>query len=283
MEAFTSGRVVAPTPHEVPEEVDELLSPHAVHCRRSVVERFDAHAKMFNSREVFGLLLGRAVRTPSGKLRTILEELMLAEALTVSTVAAVEVSAAELSRLDDVFDEKHKNAGLLRMGWVHSHPGHGVFMSGTDRENHALYRLPWQVALVVDPIRSEFGFFAGPDCRPVAYLLTDDGGRPDTGGMPNGAKPTRQPDPAPDTHRHPSIAVNKSLDAGSVQCRGLAVSSFRKALGFTLLLALLAEAAWTVSIQWQVTHHDQQLKALRLTLERLNSHAETGTATADVP
>ncbi|MEB3298012.1 MAG: Mov34/MPN/PAD-1 family protein [Candidatus Sericytochromatia bacterium] len=39
------------------------------------------------------------------------------------------------------------------VGWCHTHPGHGVFLSAPDREVHARkFPLPFQVALVIDPM-----------------------------------------------------------------------------------------------------------------------------------
>ena len=46
------------------------------------------------------------------------------------------------------------------VGWQHTHPGFGVFLSGYDMFIHRnFFNQPWQVALVVDPQRHEFGFF----------------------------------------------------------------------------------------------------------------------------
>ena len=46
------------------------------------------------------------------------------------------------------------------VGWHHTHPNLGVFLSGYDLFIHRhFFRERWQVALVVDPIRHEFGFF----------------------------------------------------------------------------------------------------------------------------
>ena len=50
------------------------------------------------------------------------------------------------------------------VGWYHSHPGLGAFFSGTDRETqHAFFRQPYSLGLVVDPLRAELACYAGPD------------------------------------------------------------------------------------------------------------------------
>jgi proteasome lid subunit RPN8/RPN11 len=46
------------------------------------------------------------------------------------------------------------------VGWQHTHPGLGVFLSGYDlfiQKN--FFSQTWQIALVVDPKRQEFGFY----------------------------------------------------------------------------------------------------------------------------
>jgi len=48
------------------------------------------------------------------------------------------------------------------VGWYHSHPGYGVFMSETDLTTHGklLQFSPFVIALVVDPEINEFGIWA---------------------------------------------------------------------------------------------------------------------------
>lgn len=54
--------------------------------------------------------------------------------------------------------------GLVCVGWYHSHPGHGVFLSGQDMQIvRSIYDAEWHLALVVDPKRSEAAFFRGPE------------------------------------------------------------------------------------------------------------------------
>jgi proteasome lid subunit RPN8/RPN11 len=65
--------------------------------------------------------------------------------------------------------------GERLVGWYHSHPGLGVFMSGTDRQTHARhFQQPWQVALVVDPRSGVWGVFGGEKSRPVQWFEVDE-------------------------------------------------------------------------------------------------------------
>ena len=52
------------------------------------------------------------------------------------------------------------------IGWAHSHPGHGIFLSRTDLQTQALwFAQVWSLAMVFDPVSGEYGVFAGPDGR----------------------------------------------------------------------------------------------------------------------
>ena len=60
--------------------------------------------------------------------------------------------------------QEQKFPGLITVGWYHSHPGHGVFLSQQDMVIvRSIYNLPWHLALVVDPKRGEAAFFFGPN------------------------------------------------------------------------------------------------------------------------
>ena len=84
---------------------------------------------------------------------------------------AAESRAASLTFTHDTWatmnrqvEEEYPNE--LVVGWQHTHPGFGVFLSGYDlfiQKN--FFNHPWQVALVVDPKRKEFGFFQWRDGR----------------------------------------------------------------------------------------------------------------------
>jgi proteasome lid subunit RPN8/RPN11 len=152
-------------------ELDDSPSMFAVHCSDSVLSKVMEHAVNCAHTEIFGLLLGDVLRTPTGKVRTIIRTFIPAQRLKTSTATFVEVSAEELIRMDKAYEEANHAYGMLKVGWFHTHPGHGIFMSATDRDNHAMYNKPWQVALVLDPIRNTSGFFVGPRCE-SAPLIT---------------------------------------------------------------------------------------------------------------
>jgi proteasome lid subunit RPN8/RPN11 len=47
------------------------------------------------------------------------------------------------------------------VGWYHSHPGHGCFMSDTDIETQKkMFNTPWHFAIVIDPVKFDVAAFA---------------------------------------------------------------------------------------------------------------------------
>ena len=57
--------------------------------------------------------------------------------------------------------DRRETAGKALVGWYHTHPGLGVFLSETDldKTHRVLFNEPFQVALVYDPVRCRGGYF----------------------------------------------------------------------------------------------------------------------------
>lgn len=69
-----------------------------------------------------------------------------------------------IERLQNRAQEQGKEVQLRVVGWYHTHPGFGVFMSGTDRATQRkVFGMPWQIAVVYDPLNGEYGMFHGAD------------------------------------------------------------------------------------------------------------------------
>lgn len=81
---------------------------------------------------------------------------------------------AELTFTHDTWDHIHKEmdarfagSGDTIVGWWHTHPGFGVFLSDRDQFIcQSFFNLPFQIALVYDPKSREHGVFAWRDARP---------------------------------------------------------------------------------------------------------------------
>lgn len=58
--------------------------------------------------------------------------------------------------------QKQKYQGASIVGWYHTHPGHGIFLSEKDLSIHNnFFRAANHLALVIDPINSHAQFFRG--------------------------------------------------------------------------------------------------------------------------
>ena len=59
-------------------------------------------------------------------------------------------------RLDEMFVED----SAVIVGWYHTHPGFGIFLSGMDQFIHRhFFTQIWHVAFVLDPLSRKSGFF----------------------------------------------------------------------------------------------------------------------------
>ncbi len=77
---------------------------------------------------------------------------------TESSSASLRITHDTWSRATQQVAEKHPELRIV--GWQHTHPGLGVFLSGYDMFIHRhFFSELWQVAMVVDPRKQEFAFF----------------------------------------------------------------------------------------------------------------------------
>lgn len=77
-------------------------------------------------------------------------------------VAHFTVGPEETAVVRQEIEERYP--GQVSVGWYHSHPGHGVFLSGQDMVIVSnIYNASWHIALVIDPSRNEEGLFIGPN------------------------------------------------------------------------------------------------------------------------
>ncbi|MGC8863034.1 MAG: Mov34/MPN/PAD-1 family protein, partial [Armatimonadota bacterium] len=139
-------------------------SPHndriPVFVSESAMKAMERHAAGQIDREVGGVLLGGFYRSD--------------KASYIEVTGVIEAHAAEASDVSLTFTHEtweQINAEHARrepeaqiVGWYHSHPGLGVFMSKEDEFIHANYFAdPWHVAMVVDPIYHNWGCFKSTD------------------------------------------------------------------------------------------------------------------------
>jgi proteasome lid subunit RPN8/RPN11 len=83
------------------------------------------------------------------------------------------LSAEKLAKVADDIVRGRLDGRIV--GWYHSHPGYGIFMSETDLATHGklLQFSPFVIALVVDPEINQFGIWALEREVGVVQVLND--------------------------------------------------------------------------------------------------------------
>lgn len=125
---------------------------------RSVLDHILDYSDRNPDIEVGGFLLGEFCEDP-GNGQAFIEISEYVKATQVNS------SYRTLTFTHDSWAQLHQQLtnrfpGHQVVGWHHTHPGFGIFLSQQDEFIHRhFFDQPWQVALVVDPRRGELGFF----------------------------------------------------------------------------------------------------------------------------
>lgn len=145
-----------------------------VYIKQDVFLELEKLSKHDTEKEVGSILLGTHVRH-GDKTYVIISNFIEAE--------YTEATAATLTFTHKTWEHIHKNRELMYsdkkiVGWHHTHPGYGIFLSNYDlfiQENY--FNLEWQVAYVVDPVANTRGFFdweKGKVTRMTGFYIYDD-------------------------------------------------------------------------------------------------------------
>ena len=105
--------------------------------------------------EVMGLLLGE-VCTWQGHEYVLIRDIVTTD--LDATSVSVKFDSGSFEKLFENLD----NAGFdyVVVGWYHSHPGYGCFLSETDIKTHGgIFVSPHQVAIVIDPLNFQIEAF----------------------------------------------------------------------------------------------------------------------------
>ncbi len=122
------------------------------------------HAKDDVSIEICGVLVGRLCRDDAGPFVEVTASIRGDAAQ--NRLAEVTFTHETWSRINAEMDGKYSDRSI--MGWYHTHPDFGIFLSERDRfiqEN--FFSGPGQIAYVVDPVRNQEGVFAWEKGKPT--------------------------------------------------------------------------------------------------------------------
>lgn len=120
--------------------------------------RVCAHAGSDLDNEVGGALVGRWRADSSTGRQYVVVEAAIRAQHTRHGSAFLTFTTESLVALHDEMERRYPTKELV--GWYHTHPRMGVFLSGYDVWLHQhFFPEPWQVALVIEPYTRLGGFF----------------------------------------------------------------------------------------------------------------------------
>lgn len=137
----------------------------------SILEKIWAHVKSTVHREVGGLIVGDATYQDQHIIINI--QAAICSQNTESTAASL---CFTFNTWDDLYRKMYfEYPKYSILGWYHSHPGFGLFLSYTDQQTHSsFFYQPWHLALILDPVSEEKAFFymRGDKIISVEQVLT---------------------------------------------------------------------------------------------------------------
>lgn len=134
--------------------------PIPVFVSEQVMRAIERQSATDKERETGGVLLGGFYRSDKGSFVEI-TDIIEAENAT-GTDVSLTFTHQTWEHIHEQVARRGDDAQIV--GWYHSHPGLGVFMSKQDEFIHSsFFADPWHVAIVHDPIYSNWGCFKWAD------------------------------------------------------------------------------------------------------------------------
>ena len=132
---------------------------------KEVQQQIDRYAATDLQKELGGILVGNVEDTTFGIALNVIG-MIIAQKTTAdrTSLTFTHETWAQLHKDKETFYPEEKI-----VGWFHTHPGFGIFLSNYDlfiQQN--FFNVPWQVAYVVDPVHKKRGFYRWDKERIVA-------------------------------------------------------------------------------------------------------------------
>lgn len=127
-----------------------------VYMTETALDKAKAHfaSEAKKGLEAIGLLLGE-VNSFNGRTYSFITEYITSK----NNATSVSVRFSEKAFSDLAFEINSVKTKFV-IGWAHSHPNYGCFLSSTDlRTQRKYFNQEYNIALVIDPIRGEKKFF----------------------------------------------------------------------------------------------------------------------------
>ncbi len=128
--------------------------------RQSALNEIHDHGLETPHVEVCGVLIGGVYRDDLGQYLHV-RHVVRGES-SESTAGSVTFTSETWDEIHRLMEQQYPDERIL--GWYHTHPNHGIFLSSMDTFIHEnFFDLPWQVAFVHDPVRLKDGMFTWQD------------------------------------------------------------------------------------------------------------------------
>ncbi len=129
-------------------------------ANESAFRHAQAHAMTSLDREVAGVLIGpQPEEKPDGRYIVHVADTIIARHTRMHG-ASVTYTPESWRYISDKLAEKYPDDSAVIVGWYHTHPGFGIFLSGMDLFIHQnFFTQKWHIALVLDPRARRSGFF----------------------------------------------------------------------------------------------------------------------------
>ena len=141
--------------------------------RQSALNHIHVHGDSSLRAEVCGVLVGDVYHDDTGPF--LLVEHVIEGQSATGSAGQVTFTADTWQHIQVLMDKQFPDLRIV--GWYHTHPGHGIFLSEMDVFLHeSFFGLPWQAALVYDPRSGEEGIFSASQGRAnrLEYLVEFD-------------------------------------------------------------------------------------------------------------
>lgn len=153
---------------KISDETGLTRGEHRVFIEQAAMERINAHLSSNTAVELGGLLVGLPYYAPSIDAYLVAIYDGYAADAGKETAVSFEYTADTWQQMTPKLQEMPPD--YVVVGSYHSHPGLGVFLSTTDIDTQInVFSQEWQVALVIDPIKEDIGFFISQAGVPVKY------------------------------------------------------------------------------------------------------------------
>lgn len=141
-------------------DISIVGSPHPeemqIYLAETTLNNIKRHAASDTSRELGGVLIGKLCQYSDRRYINITGSIRARH--TTASSDSITFTHDTWEDIHRQIEDKHPDKVIL--GWYHSHPRYGVFMSPRDIFIHQnFFNQGWHTALVVDPVQDELALF----------------------------------------------------------------------------------------------------------------------------